>query len=191
MAKPKLQGNSMFEKLSEASQKAVPGLQDDVRKDPSIKNYLASYTSLQIMESASGLQSGAGDLALITKFMNALDPESIVRESEMAMAQNALPALERIQLAIKGLGSDEKLLDDQRDTILAAARKLVEASRGVASNRMDNYKKLGKNMGIPNALFEVDLPGGKEKAQGGQDLSNAKHYNPLKKEYYIPNAPSN
>ena len=30
MAKPKLQGNSMFEQLSEASQKAVPGLQDDV-----------------------------------------------------------------------------------------------------------------------------------------------------------------
>ena len=167
MAKPKLQGNSMFEKLSEASQKAVPGLQDDVRKDASIQNYIASYGSLKVMESAAGLQSGAGDLALITKFMNALDPKSIVRESEMEMAQKAIPAIEQIQRFIKTLGSDEKLLDDQRDKILDAARTLVEASRAVADNRMDNYKKLGKNMGIPNELFEVDLPGGKKKAQGG------------------------
>ena len=98
------------------------------------------------MESAAGLQSGAGDLALITKFMSALDPQSIVRENEMAMAQNAIPAFDQIKRTIKSLATDEKLLDDQRETILTAARKLVKASRSVANDRMNNYKKLGKNM---------------------------------------------
>ena len=106
------------------------------------------------------------------------------------MAQNAVPAIEQIKTTIKGLATGEKLLDKQRDTILKGVRKLVEASKALL-DRMDNYKKLGKNMGIPSALFEVDLPGKETRAVGGQDLSNAKHWDPLTETYIIPNAPDN
>lgn len=191
MAKPKLQGNSMFEQLSEASQKLVPGLMDDVRKDPSIAKYVESYTALNIMKGAAGLQSGAGDLALVTKFMKALDPESVVRESEVAQAQNTIPAYKQIQLIIKGLGDDEKLLDDQRDQLVAAAERLVSKGREMADFRINDYREKGSLMGIPDKLFIPKLPGGETKAVGGQDLSNAKHWDPVKEEYIIPNAPDN
>ena len=185
MAKPKLQGNSMFEQLSEASQKAVPGLQDDVRKDPSIAKYIESYTALNIMKGAAGLQSGAGDLALVTKFMKALDPESVVRESEVAQAQNTIPAYRQIELLIKGLGDDEKLLDDQRDQLVAAAEKLVSKGREIAEFRINDYREKGSLMGIPDKLFIPRLPGEGSEAQGegGQDATPKLGWDPVKLEW--------
>lgn len=165
MAKPKLQGNSLFDKLSEASQKLVPGLQDDVRKDPTISKYIESYSALNIMKSAAGLKSGAGDLALITKFMKALDPESVVRESEMAAAQRTTSAFGVIEAIMGQLTTGAKLTDQQRIDIVGAAEKLVATSGEMATFKVDDYKEKGSFMGIPNELFVPKLPGQTAKAE--------------------------
>ena len=160
MAKPKLQGNSMFEKLSESVQKVVPGLQDDARKDPTIAKYMESYSALNIMRSAAGLGTGAGDLALITKFMKALDPDSVVRESEQAQAQNLGPAIDVIQRYFMTMTASDTLLPSQREEIVAAAEKLVGSSRDLADFKVTDFKKMGKRMGVPEELFIPSLPGG-------------------------------
>jgi hypothetical protein len=165
MAKPKLQGNSMFERLSESVQKVVPGLQDDARKDPTIAKYMESYSALNIMRSAAGLGTGAGDLALITKFMKALDPDSVVRESEQAQAQNLGPAIDVIQRYFVTMTASDTLLPSQREEIVAAAEKLVGSSRDLADFKVTDFKKMGKRMGVPEELFIPSLPGGEGVAE--------------------------
>ena len=192
MAKPKLQGNSLFEQLSEATQKLVPGLMDDVRKDPTIAKYIESYSALNIMKSAAGLQSGAGDLALITKFMKALDPESVVRETEMAAAQKTTSAFGVIQGIIGQLTTGQKLTNDQRKNIVEAAERLVNTSGEMAEFKVEDYREKGSMMGIPDKLFVPKLPGRNKKAQGDQDITKFPGFNLLTGEWEgLDNAPSN
>ena len=185
MATPNVKGNSMFEQLPDAVQKLVPGMQDDVRKDPTIKGYIGSFVALNKLKSSAALQTGAGDLSLITAFMKALDPESVVRESEMAAAQGTAPAYTVIQRYFKQLMTGEKLTEQQRKEIVAAGQALVSQNKKDADFVLADFRETAIASGIPgetaDKLILPKMPGAA--SSGSEGDRPMLRWNPATQQY--------
>ncbi len=99
---------------------------DKLRKEVS---GLRTTKDLQIVDAASKKveaaakdPSAAGDLALVFNYMKILDPNSVVRESEFANAQNATGVNERVRNIWNRILSGERLAPEQRADFLAQAK---------------------------------------------------------------------
>ncbi|MCY4028989.1 MAG: hypothetical protein OXH75_22060 [Acidobacteria bacterium] len=94
---------------------------------------------LQVVQSAQEVQqlaenpSAAGDIALVFRFMKALDPSSVVREGEFAAAAGAAGLPGRLQAAFARVDRGELLTPDQRQDL---ATQVGVFARG-AQNRID------------------------------------------------------
>jgi hypothetical protein len=81
----------------------------------------------RILASAAN-PSAAGDLSLIFQYMKVLDPTSVVRESEFAMAASAGSYGERIKSAVERAKNGERLSDDIRADFVKRAEMLYNES---------------------------------------------------------------
>ncbi|MDO4713960.1 MAG: hypothetical protein Q4B28_04950 [bacterium] len=67
----------------------ITQLRKEFNNLPEIKNFKTVQGMYNTVKSASTLGTAAGDMSLIFAYMKILDPNSTVRESEYANAQNA------------------------------------------------------------------------------------------------------
>lgn len=74
--------------------------------------------------------SAAGDLSLVYSFMKALDPGSVVRETEFATAQNAAGVPDRVRNIYNKALSGERLTPEQRAEFKKQANSLAKAAEG-------------------------------------------------------------
>jgi hypothetical protein len=88
------------------------------------------YKAYQEIQSAYGqinegikAKSPAGDLVAATKFMKLLDPTSVVRESELALALKAGGALDRLENYVQNVAAGTKLTPKQREDFHNLATK--------------------------------------------------------------------
>jgi len=89
--------------------------------------------------------SAANDLALATKFMKLLDPESVVRESELAMAMEASGSWDRLVNYHNRLLKGEKLTPSQRVDFMKSAEGLYEAAKNRYNQKAESYRSLAKD----------------------------------------------
>ena len=94
--------------------------------------------------------TGAGDLALIFNFMKMLDPNSVVRESEFATAQNTGNVPNRVVGLYNRLLSEEgmRLSVAQRNDFTNRANKLLEAARGQAAKTAQAFTNIAESNGV-------------------------------------------
>lgn len=90
--------------------------------------------------------TGAGDLSLIFNFMKMLDPNSVVRESEFATAQNTGNVPNRIVGLYNRLLSEEgkRLSIEQRNDFTDRANKLFDAARSQATKTAEAYSGIAE-----------------------------------------------
>lgn len=88
--------------------------------------------------------SAAGDMALIFNYMKMLDPASVVRESEFALAAQAGNYGDRIQAAFNRVASGQRLAAKQRADFVGRARKLYAEATDIHSKRKDEFKRLAE-----------------------------------------------
>lgn len=77
---------------------------------------------------------GIGDIATVFGFMKMLDPTSVVRESEVALATSAGGLFDRMMTQLKKVEDGTLLIDDVRADVSALADQLI-SSYGDAYNR--------------------------------------------------------
>jgi hypothetical protein len=122
------------------------------------------YKAFNEMQSAYGqitdsLKKGspAGDLAGATKFMKLLDPGSVVRESELAMAMSATGLLDRAtnyaEMVIKGT----KLTEAQRKDFQDLADKLYTTAATTYNQKRNEFVTQGSQYGL-NAERALGAP---------------------------------
>ena len=92
--------------------------------------------------------SPAGDLAAATKIMKILDPGSVVRESELAMAMSATGALDRVQNYAQMVVSGQKLTPAQRKDFGELSDKLYEAAAERYNASADEYQSVAKDYNL-------------------------------------------
>ena len=117
------------------------------------KDFTASKSDYQKMKDSAKEDTGPGDVALIFSFMKMLDPGSVVRESEFAIAQNSGGLLESLVVSYAKAKDGDRLTSKQRSNFLVLAKKYMTASskheaavRGDLQNMVDDYELNGKNV---------------------------------------------
>jgi len=91
-----------------------------------------------------------GDVAGATKIMKLLDPGSVVRESELAIAMQAGGRLDRLQNYFSLWASGEKLTPTQRDDFQALANELYAAAGQAYNQKRAEYENFGRSYGFKN-----------------------------------------
>lgn len=135
-------------------------LRGDFRSEPVYKGFQEIESAYGQINKGLDAKSPAGDLAAATKFMKLLDPTSVVRESELAMAMSATGALDRLYNYAKMLTTGEKLTPSQRDDF----RKLSNEFYSTAYNQYNTKRSEYVGIAERNKLAVEDVVGKAPKA---------------------------
>lgn len=103
--------------------------------------------------------TAAGDMSLIFSFMKALDPGSVVRESEYATAQNAAGVPDQIRNLWNRVKDGQRLNPAQREDFKAQARELVAAAAATQRQREEQYRGIAARAGMNEKDVVRDLLG--------------------------------
>ena len=135
-------------------------LRGDFRSEPVYKGFQEIESAYGQINKGLDAKSPAGDLAAATKFMKLLDPTSVVRESELAMAMSATGALDRLYNYAKMLTTGEKLTPSQRDDFRTLANEFYSTSYNQYNTKRDEYVGIAER----NKLSVEDVVGKPPKA---------------------------
>lgn len=125
------------------------------------KNVRAIKTVLADIE--AGERPGPRDVELLFKFIKAFDPESVVRESEIALAKSATSFMEGLKVWTKNKLKGALLSPDFRKAVLSAAEVAAELEgdhfKKQKASGFDMANRLGIEPGEYNKLVfgDVDL----------------------------------
>lgn len=115
--------------------------------DP-VKTYEIVRNSYERVRESASQQSGAGDLGLIYGYMRMLDPTSVVRESEFAMAAQAGDYGEQIQGFVTRILNGQRLPESQRQEFLKSASSLYKATADNLSSFNEQFKARVEGAGV-------------------------------------------
>jgi hypothetical protein len=129
-----------------ADDKATSGLRNEIQGLPSYKNLSQAAPVYKAMSEAASRDNRAADLNLIYGFGKIMDPGSVVRESEMTMAEkiNTLPQYLRAT-AESQLSGSGRLSPEVRAQILQEANGRIQAYKGLYDQDMGMYRGIARD----------------------------------------------
>jgi len=137
----------IVKKLGQTSQdifKQEQDLRKQYQDTPEVKNFGEVRSAYNIINTSLSNASPAGDLAGATKFMKLLDPNSVVRDTELRMAMDATGVVDRAQNYFNMLATGQKLNPTQRQDFKDVATKLYKAAEDVKSRYDVQYADIAK-----------------------------------------------
>ena len=123
-------------------------LRSNFAQEPIYKGFQEVKSAFSQINDGLNLKSPAGDLAAATKFMKILDPGSVVRESELAMAMKATGALDRLQNYAKNVVTGNKLTPAQRDDFRKLSQQFYNSSATQFNEKQAEYTDIAKRYGF-------------------------------------------
>lgn len=135
-------------------------LRKELSADQTVKNFKEIQFAYDQISTALKKPTAANDLTAATKFMKILDPDSVVRESELGLAMAATGKLDLAMNYFNRLQTGEKLTPDQRKDFGQAAEALYKAAEGRATPVLQQYRDIAEDSGLnPNRVFDSQLLG--------------------------------
>jgi hypothetical protein len=151
--------------------KSGPEAETSLRKEfvQQSSEFMKVRDSVGRIRAASAEPSAAGDLALIFNFMKALDPGSVVRESEFATAQNAAGVPDRVRALYNRVLEGERLAPNTREDFVKQAENLLGSQQDIHNRRVEVFTGLAErnNLNPANVTIDLDLPGGIQEVSTG------------------------
>jgi hypothetical protein len=161
----KAQRNSMTGELREMP--GVGGKENFARADKlrdefnaGSKEYITVRDAYTRLGASAQNPSPAGDMALLYNYVRMLDPGSVVRESEFAMAAQAGSYGEQVKAQVNKLLSGERLTDSMRQDFTSRAKQIYGAQQMNYKSHETRYKGLSEKFGIDPAYVISDLGAG-------------------------------
>lgn len=107
-------------------------------------------TAFKIVESTgtNPAPTASSDMSLVYSYMRLLDPGSMVKEGEYAMAENARGVPESIRNQYNKLIDGERLTPEQRKNMVAEGRNIAKTTYAMQREIDDRYSNLAKTYGI-------------------------------------------
>ena len=109
------------------------------------KNTDQRYTSLTNLIASAKEDSAAGDVAFIFDFMRMVDPNSVVKEGEFQLAEDAAPIMLKLNKMLNKARTGERLSVDQRNEFLKTARSIFNQSLETYRATESTYKEIAGN----------------------------------------------
>lgn len=119
-------------------------LRKQFTQEPVYKGFQEVNSAYKQINDGLNMKSPAGDLAAATKFMKILDPGSVVRESELAMAMKATGALDRLQNYAGNIVKGTKLTPDQRNDFRKLSTDFYNSSAQQYNEKQKEYTDIAK-----------------------------------------------
>lgn len=140
----------------------------DLRKEISSRKEVAKYrmasAELASLKALAQESSGASDMALVFAFMKAMDPESVVRESEYASAAATGTPDQRMMGLVSKYWTGGPLSSGQRKAFIKAAEAAQSGHKAAYETAVKTYKHIAKKRGFD--LAELGLDGDKAESGG-------------------------
>ncbi|MFH2075835.1 MAG: hypothetical protein ABIJ57_10915 [Pseudomonadota bacterium] len=150
-----VKGWKVGEFRGQTPQQQEAALRDDFTRLSADFNVVKSQYSNVI--GSSEMKSAAGDVSLIFSFMKILDPNSVVRESEYATAENAGSVPERVwRWYNKALGG-QKLAPTMREDFLEASKRLFSERARAHEKTTGEFKRIAKSYNLDPTRVIVDF----------------------------------
>lgn len=166
----------------------APDVQDQFGNEKDLYAQYAASDPVKIYETVKGgyervrqsaaLQSGAGDMGLIYGYMKMLDPGSVVRESEFAMAAQAGSYGEQIQGLVSRLVNGERLPETVRQQFVQAADGIYSETAANLGGINDQFTTRAQNYGVDPGMF-IRAPESYAPIQGIVTMPNGNTVKPL------------
>jgi hypothetical protein len=120
------------------------------KQEPIYKDFSDMKSAFSQVVSSLSQGTPIGDVAGATKIMKLLDPGSVVRESELAIAMEASGRMDRLQNYFSNMMSGQKLTPTQRDDFKALANELYAAAGQAYNAKRGEYEQFGNAYGFKN-----------------------------------------
>lgn len=105
-------------------------------------------TLSQVDELMKSPQTGATDQALIMMYNKALDPSSVVRESEFALTSSGGGLISRLESAYGSMITGERLTPEMRKDILGAMKAIKNGNQQFLYSHLRPYESAIVNQGL-------------------------------------------
>ena len=128
------------------------------KAEPIYKDFSDMQSAFNQVVSSLSQGTPIGDVAGATKVMKLLDPGSVVRESELAIAMAASGRMDRLQNYFKNMMSGEKLTPTQRDDFKALSNELYAAAGDAYNKKRKEYEDFGGAYGFKNLGTALGAP---------------------------------
>ena len=122
------------------------------------KNTDQRYTSLTNLMASAKEDSAAGDVAFIFDFMRMVDPNSVVKEGEFQLAEDAAPIMLKLNKMLNKARTGERLSVDQRNEFLKTARSIFNQSLETYRATETTYKGIAANTFGEDSVEDI-IPG--------------------------------
>jgi len=116
--------------------------------EPAAKAFEEMQAAREQVRIAIDQETPISDTAAATKIMKLLDPGSVVRETELAMAMQASGMLDRLTNYVNMKISGKKLTPEQRQDFLQLADGLLDAAAQAYNNKRNEYAEMGNAYGL-------------------------------------------
>lgn len=120
------------------------------------------------MQTASKLETGAGDMAVVYGYMKMLDPTSVVREGEYATAENSAGVPEKITSVYNRIISGQRLTPEQRAQFLSSAEAIASDKTQRFDTLRGQFENIARSSGGDPSRIMLDE--GMKKPSAGAGL---------------------
>lgn len=141
---PQISGGLSFEDIAKKSLE----FKEKYESDPRISGVEEALTAARKVMTSAEMRSGAGDIAVIFQFMKALDPRSVVREGEFALAEGIGGVWDRLQVFQSKAESGERLTQSQRAEIVELTAQLAAQAAAYGNDVRDRERNAYNTMGL-------------------------------------------
>ena len=138
--------------------KNVMQLGSEFKNEPIYKEYQGMQTAFNQVNTALNQETPIGDLAGATKMMKLMDPGSVVRESELALAMAAAGRMDLLKNLLNRAITGEKLTPQQRLDFKALSNELYAAAGQAYNNKRGEYEAFGNAYQLPNLNTALGAP---------------------------------
>ena len=135
-------------------------LRNDFKSEPIYKDFQDMKSAHAQIQAGIAQGTPISDTAVATKIMKLLDPGSVVRESELAIAMAAAGKMDRMQNYVQMQISGEKLTPQQRKDFGALADELMGAATQAYNAKRGEYEQFGKTYNLNPAVLGEPAPSG-------------------------------
>ena len=152
--------------------------EQDLRKEyagrPEYKRFEQVASSYQRVLTGAADSTAAGDMAVVYGFMKMQDPDSAVRETEYATAENARGIDESVRNVWNRLKNGERLTTNQRKMFAGLAQKQYADSTGSLTKLNDYFSGVARSHGVdPLSIITTPQEFGELKIAEGDDTTPA------------------
>lgn len=126
--------------------------------EPIYKEYQGMETAFNQVNTALNQETPIGDLAGATKIMKLMDPGSVVRESELALAMAAAGRMDLLKNLLNRAITGEKLTAKQRLDFKALSNELYAAAGQAYNQKRSEYEGFGNAYQLPNLNTALGAP---------------------------------